>query len=51
MFVSVKNVGTAMALIFYTLSEDAFYLYQGVPVAQWVKRWPTDLMVLGSSPV
>ena len=22
----------------------------GAPVAQWVKRWPADLAVLGSSP-
>ena len=25
-------------------------LDSGAPVAQWVKRWPTDLAVLGSSP-
>ena len=24
--------------------------YLGAPVAQWVKRWPTDLAVVSSSP-
>ena len=24
--------------------------FSGAPVAQWVKRWPTDLAVVSSSP-
>ena len=27
-----------------------FKPYDGAPVAQWVKRWPTDLAVVSSSP-
>ena len=31
-------------------SSSFFQVGDGAPVAQWVKRWPTDLAVPGLSP-
>ena len=35
-------------LKFFSLKVDPFM--GRIPVAQWVKRWPTDLAMPGSSP-
>ena len=34
----------------HLLRYSQVHVCAGVPVAQWVKRWPTDLAVPGSSP-
>ena len=36
--------------LYYMHKTQVFLETKGTPVAQWVKRWPTDLAVLSSSP-
>ena len=31
------------------LFKSSYHKFRGAPVAQWVKRWPTDLTVSRSS--
>ena len=41
---------TTKCLSIVTLTTNKFPFVTGAPVAQWVKRWPTDLAVPSSIP-
>ena len=54
MFKLTKDVGVTSTLASSGVSiystQLVLSIYIGAPVAQWVKRWPTDLAVPSSSP-
>ena len=44
-------IATALSVVATSVAVAPFKIkYHGAPVAQWVKRWPTDLAVVSSSP-
>ena len=47
MAVYMLNKGLTIEILHFHLKSLMF----GAPVAQWGKRWPTDLPVVNSSPV